>query len=221
MNLQDAGLAWGWLAGGGLLCAAALFWAVRTAPWFKIQDKEAQHVFLGMTVIVLLLWNSGASLGGGITFHLLLAALTTLMFGAQFAILCMSVALLGVTILGNAGWMAYGLNMVMMGVVPILIVWWIAILAYKYLDRNFFVFVLLNGFFAAGISSVVSLLVAAAVMGFSGVQSLETLERSFIPYIPLMAIPEGFVNGMLILALVLMKPEWVSCFTDEQYLNGK
>jgi uncharacterized membrane protein len=36
-----------------------------------------------------------------------------------------------------------------------------------------------------------------------------------------MAIPEGFVNGMLILALVLMKPEWVSCFTDEQYLNGK
>ncbi len=129
-----------------LVVRGGFVWAVRTAPWFKIQDKEAQHVFLGMTVIVLLLWNSGASLGGGITFHLLLAALTTLMFGAQFAILCMSVALLGVTILGNAGWMAYGLNMVMMGVVPILIVWWIAILAYKYLDRNFFVFVLLNGF---------------------------------------------------------------------------
>ncbi|MGC9385886.1 MAG: energy-coupling factor ABC transporter permease [Hydrogenovibrio sp.] len=221
MNYQDAGFSLSWLMGGGILSFLALWWALRTAPWHKIRDKEAQHVFLGMAVILLLLWNSGASLGDGITFHLLLVGLATLMFGAQFALICAVIALLGVTALGHAGWMAFGLNLLLMAVVPILIVWWIAILAYRYLDRNFFVFVLLNGFFAAGVSTVVALLMSAAVMGLSGVHTLENLQYSFLPYIPLMAIPEGFVNGMLILALVLMKPQWVSCFTDEQYLHGK
>ena len=221
MNLQDDGLSWIWLLSGGLIYLLAMIWSLRTAPWHKVLDKESQHVFLGVTVIVFLLWNSGASIGSGLTFHLLMAALMTLMFGAQFAMIAMSLALLGVTILGNAGWLAFGLNAVLMGVIPILIVWWIAIWAYRYLERNFFVFILLNGFLAAGLTSIVTLGLSAAVMTWGGVQSIETLEQSFIPYIPLMAIPEGFVNAMLLLALVLMKPGWVSCFTDEQYLNGK
>jgi len=221
MNLQDEGLSWIWVLSGALLYLLAMVWSLRTAPWHKVLDRESQHVFLGVTVVVFLLWNSGASIGSGLTFHLLMAALITLMFGAQFAMISISFALLGVTVLGNAGWLAYGLNAVLMGVIPILIVWWIAILSYRYLERNFFVFILLNGFLAAGVASIVTLGLSAGVMTWSGVQSIETLEQSFIPYIPLMAIPEGFTNAMLLLALVLMKPEWVSCFTDEQYLKGK
>lgn len=221
MNLQDDGLSWVWALSGALLYLIAMIWSLRTAPWHKVSDKESQHVFLGVTVMVFFLWNSGASIGSGLTFHLLMAALTTLMFGAQFAMISMSLALLGVTALGNAGWIAYGLNAVLMGVIPVLIIWWIAIWSYRYLERNFFVFILLNGFLAAGLASIITLGLSAGVMVWSGIQSIETLEQSFIPYIPLMAIPEGFVNAMLLLALVLMKPEWVSCFTDEQYLKGK
>jgi uncharacterized membrane protein len=33
--------------------------------------------------------------------------------------------------------------------------------------------------------------------------------------------PEAFVNGFLITILVMNKVEWVSTFTDEQYLHGK
>ncbi len=221
MNLHDSGLSLVWSLLGFGLYLPVLVWALKTAPWHKISDKPSQHVFLGATVIVFLTWNSVASIGPGLGFHLLLAALVTLMFGAQFALMSLSIALLGISILGNAGWMAFGLNALIMAVIPVLIVWRIAVWSYQALERNFFVFILLNGFLAASISVIAASAVAALVMAQSGLYSLEVLERSFIPYIPLIAIPEGFVNGVLLLALVIMKPQWVSCFTDEQYLKGK
>lgn len=221
MNLMDDGFSWVWSLSGFVLLLASLSWAVRTAPWYKLKDKESQHVFLGTTFIVFLFWHYGASIGGGLTFHFLLSAVTTLMFGAQFAIFATVIALFGVTLLDGAGWSVFGLNAMIMGVVPVMIVWWIAVWAYRHMERNFFVFILLNGFLAAGISSLVSFGLAAWVMWASGAQLLEKLQQSFIPYIPLIVVPEGFVNGMILLALVLMKPQWVSCFTDEQYLDGK
>lgn len=221
MNLHDSGLSLVWSLLGFGLYLPVLVWALKTAPWHKISDKPSQHVFLGATVIVFLTWNSVASIGPGLGFHLLLAALVTLMFGAQFALMSLSIALLGISILGNAGWMAFGLNALIMAVIPVLIVWRIAVWSYQALERNFFVFILLNGFLAASISVIAASAVAALVMAQSGLYTVEVLERSFIPYIPLIAIPEGFVNGVLLLALVIMKPQWVSCFTDEQYLKGK
>lgn len=221
MNLHDSGLTLGWVLFGFMVYAPVLLWALKTAPWHKVADKASQHVFLGATVIVFLTWNSVASIGPGLSFHLLLAGLVTLMFGAQFALISLTVALAGVTLMGSTGWTAFGLNAFIMAVIPVLIVWWIAIGSYRYLDRNFFVFILLNGFLASSLSVVAASAVAAFIMFQSGLYAPEVLERSFIPYIPLIAIPEGFVNGVLILALVVMKPEWVSCFTDEQYLKGK
>lgn len=221
MNLQDSGLAFGWVLFGFMVYVPVLLWALKTAPWHKVIDKASQHVFLGATVIVFLTWNSVASIGSGLSFHLLLAGLVTLMFGAQFALICLTIALVGVTLMGSAGWMALGLNAFIMAVIPVLLVWWIAIGSYRYLDRNFFVFILLNGFLASSLSVIAASAAAAVIMFQSGLYELDILERSFIPYIPLIALPEGFVNGVLLLALVIMKPEWVSCFTDEQYLKGK
>ena len=221
MNLQDGGLTLKWVLFGFIVYVPFLFWALKTAPWYKLADKTSQHVFLGATVVVFLTWNSVASIGSGLSFHLLLAGVVTLMFGAQFALMSLSLALVGVAILGNAGWMAFGLNAMIMAVIPVAIVWGIAVWSYRTLDRNFFVFILLNGFLASSLSVIATSAVAAVVMSQSELYTMEVLERSFIPYIPLIAIPEGFVNGVLILALVIMKPEWVSCFTDEQYLKGK
>jgi len=221
MNLHDNGLTWPWILFGFAFYLPVIIWALKTAPWYKIKDKASQHVFLGTSVIVFLTWNSVASIGPGLSFHLLLAALVTLMFGAQFALMSLSLALVGVTVMGNAGWMAFGLNALVMDVIPVLIVWGIAVWSYRALDRNFFVFILLNGFLASSLSVIAASAVAAIIMSQSGLYEIEVLERSFIPYIPLIAIPEGFVNGVLVLALVIMKPQWVSCFTDEQYLKGK
>lgn len=221
MNLFAQGFSHSWMIGGAFLFLLALAWSVKTAPWYKLENKEAQHVFLGTTVLLFFLWSASASVGSGLTFHFLMSALVTMMFGPQFAIMAATLALLGITLMGEAGLLMLGVNGILMAVVPILLVWWIAKLAYVYLAHNFFVFVLLNGFFAAGLSAFVTLMLSASAMWLSGAQTPEKLEQSFLPFIPLMVLPEGFVNAMILIALVVMKPQWVYCFTDEQYLHGK
>jgi len=222
MNLSDTGFSLVWWVGGGLFFLMAFFWAIKTAPWYKVvDDKGAQHVLLGMAVLQFILWGLPASIGSGLSFHFLLMTVTVLMFGLQFALIVATLSLLGVTLMGGAGLGVFGLNWFLMGWLPAVIIWWIAKLAYRLLDRNFFVFVLLNGFFAAVVSTIISLLVSGWVMWLSEVQTLAKLKDVFFPYIPMMAIPEGFVSSILIAALVIFKPTWVSCFTDEEFLKGK
>ncbi len=222
MNFQDEGFSLIWVIGGWLGLLISLVWAVKGAPWHKMKDdKSAQHVFFGASVVFFLVWNFSASIGSGLTFHFLFMTIATLMFGAHFALMTAFLAIVGVTIAGNAGWQVIGVNFLIMGWIPIILSWWIAKLAYRFLDRNFFVFVLLNGFFAAAVSMFVVLMVSAGVMWLSEVQTVETLRQSFLPYITLIIIPEGFITGMVMGALIMLKPHWISCFTDEQFLKGK
>jgi len=220
MNLSAEGLGLPWLVGSLLIWAGLLIWAFKTAPWYKVtEDRSAQNVLLGATLIVLLVWQFGASIGMGITFHLLLMTTMTLMFGPQFAFIGMSLALIGVTFESDLGYLGLGINAVLMGVVPIFITWWMARWAFYKLDRNFFVFVFFNAFLSGAVGVVVSLSLAATVLYAAEVHTAETLKQSFLPFVPLMATPEGFINGMLMTAFILFKPHWVSSFNDKDYFK--
>ncbi|MDG6773466.1 energy-coupling factor ABC transporter permease [Thiomicrorhabdus sp. ZW0627] len=220
MNLHAEGLSLSWMVGSLLIWAGLLVWSLRTAPWYKVHnDKEAQHVLLGASMVVFLVWLFGASIGNGLTFHFLFMTTLTLMFGPQFAFIAMSLALVGVTLQSDLGFMAFGLNAILMGVIPIFITWWMARWAYKVLDHNIFVFVFFNAFLSASVGIVMSLGVSALVLYAAEIHSYDILKQSFIPYIPLMATPEGFVNGMLMTAFILFKPEWVSSFSDREYFK--
>lgn len=220
MNLAADGLGLPWLVGSLLIWVGLLIWAFKTAPWYKVQDdKGAQHVLLAAAFIVLLIWQFGASLGEGITFHFLMMTTITLMFGPQFALMAMSLAILGVTFESGLGFMSLGINAVLMGVIPIFITWWMARWAFAKLDHNIFVFVFFNAFLSAAVGVVTSLGLAATILYAAEVHSVEVLNQSFIPFIPLMATPEGFLNGMLMTAFILFKPQWVSSFSDREYFK--
>ncbi|BCN92893.1 hypothetical protein THMIRHAM_06780 [Thiomicrorhabdus immobilis] len=222
MNLLAESLGLTTIVGGWVVFILALLWALKTAPWHKVNgDKAAQHVLLGLSVIVFFVWQFGANLDNGITFHFLLMTLMTLMFGPQFAIVGMLLALIGVTYQADLGWLSFGINAVLMGIVPITVTWVLYRLGAKFLEANFFVYIFYNGFFSSAVGVVVSLGLSALVLGLNEVYSPQILEQSFIVYIPLMATPEGFVNGMLLAALVVLKPNWIATFHDQTYINGK
>lgn len=217
MNLVANNLSLSWLVGGGLLFFAALVWAFKTAPWHKVHgDKTAQNVFLAATLILFLVWQVGASLGEGITFHFLLATTMTLMFGAQFAILAVALATIGVTLQADLGWLALGVNGLVMGLVPIFITVGLLKIAQRYLELNYFVYLFFNAFLAASMGAVVSLGLAGIILWSSEAHTYQTLKQLFFPFIPLMATPEGFVNGMLLGALILLKPHWVATFDTHE-----
>lgn len=222
MNLSAASLGLPTIVFGWTILLLSVLWALKTAPWCKIEnDKRAQHVLLGFTALVFFIWQFSASLGDGLSFHFLLMTLVTLMFAPQFAILAMVLALAGVTFISDLGWLSLGVNAFIMGLVPIFITWFLFKLGAKFLEANFFVYVFYNGFFSAALGIVVSLSLAAMVMLVNEVHTYEALKQGFIMFIPLMATPEGFVNGMILAALILLKPNWIATFHDKIYINGK
>ncbi len=222
MNLLAENLTLPFIVAGWLLFLGSLIWAFKTAPWHKIEgDKGAQHVLLVAVVIVFFTWQFAASLGEGLTFHFLLMTTLTLMFSPQFALLGMSLALIGVTFEAGLGWLSFGLNGVVMGLLPIMVAALMLKASSRFLEKNFFVYVFFNAFLAAAIGVVASLSVGAWVLWVSEAHSLEVLKQAFLPFIPLMAVPEGFVNGMVMTAMILLKPQWVSSFYDQTYLKKR
>lgn len=213
MNLLQESLSLPLIVAGWLLYIVVVMWAFKTAPWHKINgDSAAQNVLLGATVAVFFLWQFAASLGGGITFHFLFMTVLTLMFAPQFAVLGMSLVMIGVTFNEQLGWWGFGLNAVLMGVVPIVITSLMLRFANHYLEANFFVYVFFNAFLAASMSALVVLSLGGWVLWVSDAYTLAFLKQSFIPFIPLMAMPEGLVNGFVMAWLLLFKPQWVSSF---------
>lgn len=222
MNLLSESLGLTTIVGGWLGFVLLLVWSVKTAPWHKIDgDKGAQHVLLAVSVLIFLIWQLGVSLDNGITFHFLFMTLMTLMFGPQFAFLGMLLALIGVTYQSDLGWLSYGVNAILMGAVPIMITWGLYRIGTKFLEPSFFIYVLYNGFFSASVGVVFSLLLAGLIMRLNEVYSAQVLEQSFWVFIPMMATPEGFLNGMLLAVLVLLKPQWLTTFHDKTFLQGK
>ncbi len=205
-----------------LLAVPLLLWALWRAPWHKVlNDWLAQAVFAGAVLLVLGLWSVKASIGPGLSFHFLGATLLTLMFGWQFAFIALVLVLALVTYTGGAGWDAFAANWLTMAVVPVLVTWWALLAAYRWLPRNFFVYVFLNAFIVGAIAMLASILALSAVLVWGDVISWSKLSYQFLSLLPMMMGPEAFVNGFLMTILVMNKVEWVSTFTDEQYLHGK
>ncbi len=222
MNFSAEDFSLTWLVAGFIIITVVLLWSLITAPWSKlISDSESQHVFVGVVLVLSAIWLAQVPIMPNVGFHLLLLTSVTLMFGPQFAIIAGAIALIITTFLKEGSWMAIGLNGSIMIFLPVLLVWLFTILSYKFLEKNFFVFILFNGFFVAAISTIIMLFISVAIMYYSGAYEFERLSFSFIPFIPLMIYPEAFINGLIIMSLVLMKPQWVSCFDDDMYLKGK
>jgi uncharacterized membrane protein len=205
----------------GLLYAVALLAALRMAPWRNFRQSEYLHVFLGAIVCLLLLWHMRAQVNPGLSFHLLGVTAVTLMFGWSLAVLASSVALLGVALNAGGGWDAFVINAVTTGVLPVSLTQILLVLIRYYLPKQFFVYILVNGFLTAGFVGILSGYLATGLLVWSGAYTYAELDQTFLPFFPLMFLPEAMLNGWILAAMVVFRPEWVGSFSDEQYLKGK
>lgn len=205
----------------GILYGLALIAALRMAPWGKFRDSEQLHVFLGAVVVLLFLWHMQANVQPGLSFHLLGLTAVTLMFGWSLAVIAASLALLGVTINTGGGWESFAINALIGGVIPITLTQILLILIRWYLPKHFFVYVLVNGFLTAGFVGVASGYLVTWLLVFSGAYSFAQLDQTFLPFFPLMFLPEAMLNGWIMAVLVAFRPQWVYSFSDDLYLKGK
>ena len=210
---------WHWIA--VVLYGLVLVPTLLTAPWKRFQRPETVHVFLGSCVGLLLMWHITTTQFPGLNYHYIGATLLTLMFGWQLALLAFSVVFLGMMLNGTSDWQSLPINILVMGLVPILVSQVIYRLVDGKLPNHFFIYVFLNAFFGAGIALVAVIGVASGLLILGEVYSFDQLAHDYYPFIPLMVFPEGFITGMLISIMVAMAPTWVSTFDDLRYLSGK
>jgi uncharacterized membrane protein len=221
VNLSDGLISPLWLWLGHLIYWPLLLHAIYRAPWRHLSESESLHVLLGATVGVLVLWNLNAGVEAGLNLHLLGATLLTLMFGRQFALICLSLVLLAVTVNNASGWSTFALNAVVVGVLPVWVSYRVFRAVDRYLPNNFFVYIFGCAFFGAALSMATVGVVSTGVLGLADVYTVKYLLRNYLPFFILMLFPEGFVTGMLMTLLVVYRPQWVSTFSDERYIKNK
>jgi len=207
---------WLWISWG--IYVPILLFALYTAPWVRMRERDSTNVYFGTIVVLLLFWNLKAGILPAQTFHFLGACMMTLMFGWSFAVLAMGVLVLFSTFSGNGGWDTYALNAFLLGGIPTTLAWLLLRITQRRLPHNFFIYIFLNTFFAAVLGIILMGTVSYGLLWMSGAYSPAELTGGFLPLVIMLAFPEGTLNGIAITLMVVYRPEWVATFYDKLYL---
>jgi len=209
-----------WLPITHILYAIMLGIALWRAPWHHLKRPKDANIFFASCLILWLVWKISGGVTPALEFHLLMITTVTLMFGWQFAIISASIAQLGLSIGGDAHWATYSLNVLINGVIPVWVTFFVFQLVYIWLPRHFFIYVYGIAFFGGALAMLFSRLAGLGLLLMSGSYNFMTLGDEPL-FVILLLFPEAFVNGLLITALIVYHPEWVSSFSDKHYLKGK
>ena len=221
MDIPAGLLPTSFLWSAALLYGLLLLGALLSAPWSKLSDNEASHVYFAAVAAVCVLWTLHAGITPGHNYHLLGVTSLCLMFDWQFALLAVSLALLVTTWQGPAGWEAFALNALVMGALPVLFTRVLLYASQRWLTHNFFIYIFVNAFFAGALSILLCGLAAASVLALAQGDAANPTEGDYLLFIPLLMFGEAFLNGMTMTLLVAYRPAWVSTFHDRWYLDGK
>ena len=221
MNLPDTllGEEWYWAAWAVWL----LFFArsLLKAPWGRLKDSELLNVWLGMIVLLTLVWSMKAGVKPGLALHLLGATVFTLSFGPHLAFIGLSLVMLGITLNGAAGGFAYALNALLLAGVGVVLSQRLYCLFSLWLPKHFFVYIFVNGFFGAALTTIGVGVVSTCFLAMAGAYEWEYLSGEYLPYFLLLAFSEAWLSGMVMTLFVVYRPNWVLTFDDSRYLTGK
>lgn len=221
MNLPDnlLGEAWGWAAWAAWIpLFAFVLWR---APWVRLKESEQLNVWLGMVVLLTVIWSMKAGVKPGLSMHLLGATVFTLCFGRHLAFIGLSLVMAGITINGSAGFFVYAMNVLLMVGIPVLVSHAIFRFVEQRLPKQLFVFIFANGFFGAALTVMSVGLVSTLFMGFSEIYTFDYLTSEYLPYFLLLGFSEAWLSGMLVTLFVIYRPAWVFEFDDSLYLARK
>lgn len=195
---------------------AALAWAARGLPWYKLRgDADAQRV-LGLALVALVAmrgFNTQAMLG--VQLHFIGAAVATLMFGWRFALWTMAVVSLAARVV-DLDWHGWALDFIATGVIPVLAVHLLWRMEQR-LPANLFVYIFVAAFFGAALAMMGSSLFKAAVEAMSGGRGAAHYLVAMIP----MMFGEAFFSGGAMSLVVVYRPQWCATFDDARYLSPR
>ncbi len=207
----------------GLVSLVVIGLALSRRPWIALfDDPGLQHRWLAATVMVLLLWQLRAQAVDWLTLHLMFTALLTLLFKAPLALLSITIINIVMVLLGRVDWPLLGVNVLVTGVVPALVVGLVWRLVDRHLPDNMMVFLFICGFFGAALATLAAGLAAVGLLA-AGAADAEILRQAleYARFLPLLMPSEAFITGMLMSILLVYHPDWVATFNGHRYIDTK
>jgi len=220
MNLPDGLLADEWTVAAWLLFIPVLLLSLSRAPLRRLADATQGNVWLGLVVVLTLLWSVKAGVRPGLSLHLLGASVFVLACGPWLAFLGLCAVLAGVTLNGDAGWQGYALNALLMAGVGVAVAYAVQRSVERFLPQQLFVYIFANGFLTAALTVIGVGILSSLLLGLAGVYAWDYLWAEYFPYFLLLGFAEAWLSGMLMTLFVVYRPSWVSTFDDRHYLDG-
>lgn len=219
MNLTDS------LLPADLLFFAWFVWllvgiqALRAAPWRAfLASSKLQHVFLGASAALFLMWIFEVGVRPALGFHFLCVTVYTLMFGWSLGVIGVSLIMTGVTVM-SSDWAALAMNTLLLGILPVSISYGVYRLVYRYLPHHLFIYIFLCAFFNAMLAAGAAVLALATLLVVTETYAFARISQDYLPYLPLYLFPEGLLNGMTTMALIGLRPDWLKTYDDDIYLK--
>ena len=198
-----------------------LIFALWQVPWrILFKEKGLQHLYLGSIVVVAFLWQMRAGISSQVAIHLILATTLTLMFYWPMALIASSIALLSITLTGKATWDMFGINALLICVLPVFVSHWVWRWVEWKLPANYFIFVLVVG----GLGSILAVLstglaVILITWIYTSGHQFTHLAQNYFLFLPLTLPPEAVVNGIIVTGFTAYMPDWVRAFDPKKYLD--
>ncbi len=185
------------------------------------KQRDVQHIIFGTAASLFFLWLFRTGIYEGLIVHFLWITAAVLVLGLRWSILASALALLGLCAVGIEDWRNFGVSGLLGMVAPILISYAIYSLSFHRLPRNFFVYIFICGFFAGIVALVTKMGLLGLYYFYDYGYEWYVVADNYLILIPLLAFPEGLLNGMTMTLLVIYKPSWVYTFHDKFYLQDK
>lgn len=209
-----------WLA--NFFFALFLYRAARHAPWRSVLDNGIMvNALVALLFGAFLLWQLNAGFRPGFNFHILGSTLFMLMFGWQIATVSITLVMFATWLRTDTEFVTLGLNGLLMIFIPVMFSEWLLRFSKRHLPKNFFLFVLWNGFFCSMLSIILNVTATTLLLLLLSHYTWGQIQHNYLIATPIIMLTEGFVTGMLITAFTVFQPQAVMNFSDEEYLAGK
>lgn len=209
-----------WLWASGLVCVLAYALALRFVPWRVVQrERGIQHLLFGAVVVLTLMWQLRAGVSPGLSVHFLGVAAVTLILGWDLALLVGALALALLSLLGVASWQMLPLNLLCMVIIPASVTLLVLRQVERRLPRNFFVYLFGCAFFGAALAVGASGMSLALVLWLDGVYPWARIYHDYAMYLPLIMLPEGLLNGIIMTGMMVFHPDWIRTFDAKRYID--
>jgi uncharacterized membrane protein len=222
MQIEAELLTPGWRLATAAVALPLLAFALATAPWSTwLGRSDRQHAWLGMIVLLILVWSMRAGITPGLSFQFLLVATFALMHGWRLALIGVGVVLASECVLagGWSPWTAWAANFLCFGVVPVAFVGVLHRLVQRALPLNYFVYFFVTVFFGSMLAFNLAGVARFGLLAANGTLADAQLAQEYFLWLPMMSFAEAFMNGIVMAMAVVYRPEWVASFDDRLYLR--